>query len=368
MNRQMNLKVNIINEKGIIIASAFPERIGDFHMIAHEIIEKEQSISITSSPSDDLIGVHSPGVNMRLVCGGRTIGVIGVSGIPDEILNLAKMVKLTFETMYEMQKSMQLHFENALSDLSFSLFYEEPINQYNIKKTAEKLRIRDHCPRIPIYISSVSSHIMQQFTDWYSSCPLYHSRDIILPLDSGILFCKSLDKYESDSPHQYAGRCVDVIKNGFFSSAKQNFAHQRYYISTVFEDFCDYRILQRCFHLLSKRTASQPDDIYYMMDYLIFFLVHENREFLAPFFSGADKMIKNYLEPEQFMETVSGLIQNDMNATSSASQLHLHKNSMLARIRKMKETLGINPLSSTRDAVYLAVLYELLYGINAEID
>ena len=79
-------------------------------------------------------------------------------------------------------------------------------------------------------------------------------------------------------------------------------------------------------------------------------------------------MIKNYLEPEQFMETVSGLIQNDMNATSSASQLHLHKNSMLARIRKMKETLGINPLSSTRDAVYLAVLYELLYGINAEID
>ena len=49
MYRQMNLKVNVMNEKGVILASATPERVGDFHMCAYEIIQKGLNMSVTET-------------------------------------------------------------------------------------------------------------------------------------------------------------------------------------------------------------------------------------------------------------------------------------------------------------------------------
>lgn len=37
MEQTMNLKVNVMDEHGIIVASASKERVGDFHLIAYDL-------------------------------------------------------------------------------------------------------------------------------------------------------------------------------------------------------------------------------------------------------------------------------------------------------------------------------------------
>ena len=101
IQQSMKLKVNVMDEKGVIIASTSKERVGDFHICAYEIIQKELPMLVTTEPTRELIGVNAPGVNLRLTSSNETIGVIGVSGDPEKITDIAKMVKLTFETMYQ---------------------------------------------------------------------------------------------------------------------------------------------------------------------------------------------------------------------------------------------------------------------------
>ena len=140
MEQTMNLKVNVMDERGIIVASASKERVGDFHLVAYEIIQKDLPMLITREPTKELIGVNAPGVNLRLTSSNETIGVIGVSGNPDEVTELAKLVKLTFETMYEYEykKNLAVKGKSGVWNFAHALLLETPLNEYSIKKIATK--------------------------------------------------------------------------------------------------------------------------------------------------------------------------------------------------------------------------------------
>lgn len=57
------------------------------------------------------------------------------------------------------------------------------------------------------------------------------------------------------------------------------------------------------------------------------------------------------------METVKWLLASDMKLDVAAKHLHLHKNSVIARLKKIKEILNINPISSPHDMALLQYLY-----------
>lgn len=61
IQQSMKLKVNVMDEKGVIIASTSKERVGDFHICAYEIIQKELPMLVTTEPTRELIGVNAPG-------------------------------------------------------------------------------------------------------------------------------------------------------------------------------------------------------------------------------------------------------------------------------------------------------------------
>ena len=119
------------------VASTSKERIGDFHLVAYEIIQKGLPMLVTHEPTKELIGVNMPGVNLRLTSSNETIGVIGVSGNPDEVTELAKLVKLTFETMYEYEykKNLAVKGKSGVWNFAHALLNETPLNQKGSRKT-----------------------------------------------------------------------------------------------------------------------------------------------------------------------------------------------------------------------------------------
>ncbi len=357
MNRQMGIKINVMNEHGVIIASASPERIGDFHMCAYEIIEQGLNISITEKPTRDLIGVNAPGVNMRLTNNNETIGVIGVSGKPDEVLNLAKMVKLTFETMYEYEykRKKQADTRDILSQFSYTLILDTPSNPTKISNSAKKLGFRDNYARIPVYLTGFGNSSVLHFLEWYASSSLSRPQDILLPLDQGLLLCKTWNKHEITDLETFINDCIQHIEEAFSSEC-------RFYVAPVQTQFADYHNLYAFFQLLVGRTMDTPQKVYHLTDYLLYFLVQETSEHIRPLLSWFCKEAEKKLDLNQFSETVSGLLQTDMRAEAAAELLHLHKNSVLARVKKIKETLHLSPLTSTKDAVLLMAVYEMLNG------
>lgn len=365
----MNLKVNVMDEHGIIVASASKERVGDFHLIAYEIIQKELPMLITYEPTKELIGVNAPGVNLRLTSSNETIGVIGVSGNPDEVADMAKLVKLTFETMYdyEYKKNLAVKGKSGIWNFAHALLTETPLNEYSIKKIAAKLGYNDQYPRLPVYIHLHSEYrgtVIQHFLDTVASLSCYQRHDIILPVDKGIFYLKACKKQASVNDfldRQQIAHFIQVLDTEFFSRERTGDESLTYHVlvGPVQTEFATYQRLYHDFLWLEKeQRGNLTETIHYLSDWLPELIASQvSLDFLEPLFSWYYSRICENMEPEFFMETVKWLLISDMKLDTAAQYLHLHKNSVIARLKKIKELLNISPVTSPHDMALLQYLY-----------
>jgi len=59
----------------------------------------------------------------------------------------------------------------------------------------------------------------------------------------------------------------------------------------------------------------------------------------------------------QFLETIEALLQHNMNIRDAAEHLFVHHNTVVFRINRIKELLGIDPLQKNRDLALLTTLF-----------
>ena len=99
--------INIMNEAGIIIASTDPSRLGSFHEAAYLLVSK-QTPTLDIYQDGDYLGTKH-GVNLTIQYRHKTVGVVGITGRPDEVRLPAQLLKASIEGLleYEYQKQMQ---------------------------------------------------------------------------------------------------------------------------------------------------------------------------------------------------------------------------------------------------------------------
>ena len=131
--------VNIMNERGIIIASRNPERVGTFHEIAYDIITQNKPM-IEVTTADEFLGVQ-PGVNLLLLHEGKGVGVIGVTGNPAEVKSIAMIIKMSMESMleYEHEKELSSRRRNQKEKFAYQLIYENNPDIQSLRLLAQKL-------------------------------------------------------------------------------------------------------------------------------------------------------------------------------------------------------------------------------------
>ena len=92
----INHNINVMDEHGTIIAGLEPARVGTLHRGAQRVVAERRSVLITvpeSGTSD------RPGANEPLMIDGRLRGVVGVTGDPQEVAPLARVVALTVQLL-----------------------------------------------------------------------------------------------------------------------------------------------------------------------------------------------------------------------------------------------------------------------------
>ncbi|KAF0824865.1 sugar diacid recognition domain-containing protein [Cytobacillus firmus] len=82
----------VANTCGVIIASTDAGRIGNFHEGALLTIKHKEKLIITRKDQSRLQGVKA-GINLPIFFKGETVGVIGITGNPDEISPFAEIIR-----------------------------------------------------------------------------------------------------------------------------------------------------------------------------------------------------------------------------------------------------------------------------------
>lgn len=96
----LNKKLNIMNNKGIIIASSDNKRINTFHEGAFKIINEQLKELSVFEKDLDLQGTY-PGLNFPIEINGEIVGVVGITGNTDETRSFGNIVKKMTEILIE---------------------------------------------------------------------------------------------------------------------------------------------------------------------------------------------------------------------------------------------------------------------------
>ena len=94
--------INIMDESGVIIASRDEKRIGTYHEAADRIIRGKEEIVVIED--DKIYPGVLPGINMAIMVNGRKEGVVGVTGDPGRIHEVAMVTRLAIEAMLKYEK------------------------------------------------------------------------------------------------------------------------------------------------------------------------------------------------------------------------------------------------------------------------
>ncbi|MFF8959780.1 CdaR family transcriptional regulator [Streptomyces sp. NPDC014894] len=95
---RLGVNVNIMDEHGTITASSDRSRVGTRHEGALQVLETGLPLSVTGDEARALGGTRA-GVNLPLRLGGEVVGVVGVSGEPHEVGEIARAISRLAELM-----------------------------------------------------------------------------------------------------------------------------------------------------------------------------------------------------------------------------------------------------------------------------
>lgn len=140
--RHLEYNINIMNDKGIIIASKDESRIGNFHEVAFKMLEGTRDTGVVTEPGK-FLGTK-PGVNLFIDYKNKHVGVICVTGNPENVHAFANLVKTSMEAMleYELQMDTERRRKDKTEQFLYYMLFDEDTDLGVAENMARNLRSR----------------------------------------------------------------------------------------------------------------------------------------------------------------------------------------------------------------------------------
>ncbi|WP_165088927.1 CdaR family transcriptional regulator [Neisseria yangbaofengii] len=151
--------VNIMDIKGRIIASGDEKRIGGIHDGALLALSQGRIVDIDEQITKNLHGVR-PGINLPLRLDGETVGVIGLTGDPENLREFGRLVCMTAEMMLEQARLFEMLAQDARlkEELILNLISTEKISP-SMNEWAKRLGVDLSTPRVVCIIEVDTGHL-----------------------------------------------------------------------------------------------------------------------------------------------------------------------------------------------------------------
>lgn len=335
--------INVMNAAGTIIGSGEAERIGQKHDGAVLALNHGDSLELDEQSCQSLQGVK-PGINMLLHFKGEVVGVVGVTGKPEQIRAFAQLVKVTAELTIEQASLVeQLQWDRRHQEEFVSAWLNQQLNDSDLHDWAQRLCIDLVTQRVAVVIELIADNAPVSLSKVREVVDvLYRSEDkplvaimsmneivVLKPLrssstsnsDQSVLerIQRRLTANQIDDVRLAIGQYFDGAKQLplSYQSAKQVLAvGRRSHPEQTTLSFSEYRIPV----LLAPLADSwQGEQLAQAMTSL----------------ASADKS-------GQLVKTLEAYFHANGNANDCANALFIHRNTLRYRLDKISEVTGIS--------------------------
>ena len=364
--------INIMDQNGFIIGTGDKSRLNQFHEGAALVIKNKEKILIYSENKNHLIGVK-PGVNLPIEENNEIIGVVGITGNPDEVGPFGEIIKMTVEMMLHQEfllKKIDLERQardNFIHDLisgrvgnDRELFIARghlvgyditiarvalSVNIYRFEKTARK-SIEEHSglKEGEIYLQRLKNDILRVIRTIFQHQP----QDIVSYVGGDrFVILKTINIKEK--PEILRDKLINIskkIKDSIFS--KRNFVASigiGEYYPGIRGTMYSYREACRALEIGDK--VNSKIGIYHISDLGIYRLFAEvspeiRDEYVQHIFNSNISEKRKELKPV-FWETLEVFFEYNMNITNTAKAIFVHRNTLIYRLEKVKQVTGLDP-------------------------
>jgi len=346
--------INIMNEQGIIIASRDPGRIGSFHEVAYYIVTSSEDVVLTSD-EEDYPGVR-PGINMVINLDGKREGVVGITGKPEEVKPIAMITKMAIEAMlkYEMQQIQRNKRLTRKERFLTLLTHEEYSDPSLLRSIARELNYSENLVRIPIlcHVDDVSA---ASFLDMIKLGECHSPEDISFVLDDEhILIFKTIPE-QSKLFADYKYVIAEYLSHALQWIRRQD-KNCKFYIGSFQESFSQYYYAYMHCKWLEETVETKSVAAFFYDhtgDYMRSMLSMQKMQQMYNVY--ADKLGEEFLSG--YVEIMGALIRTNYNLAEASRRLFMHKNTLLYRYNKIKDTLNANPIADPEARYLLEGLY-----------
>ncbi|MFO1444803.1 helix-turn-helix domain-containing protein [Bacillus sp. Bva_UNVM-123] len=327
MNR-LNRNINIMDENGTIIASGDLQRVNKAHYGAIEVLRSGMPLIIRENEQKHWEGAR-PGINLPIQFQNDMIGVMGITGNSDEIMEFGELVKMITEMIIQQSFLMkQLEWKQHMKELIFEEVISFPLNMDSIMNRLQLIEVQ-LCPPYQVAMINLElfhvkkSELFQLLEHFFNP-----KHTLIGFLNANLLFIVNSKMKEADF---IAKLCKSLkIINAKGIEAKIGMGLQVMELAHI-------KHYEEALSSLKASTLEMPIIAY--ADIEIQALLEQINKRSRQQFSTR---ILNNLS-EKLIQTVEQFIAHNLNISDCAKSMFIHRNSLIYRIKQIKEKTGYDP-------------------------
>lgn len=154
------LGILITDRDGMVIGSSDPRRVGTFHEASVEVIERQLPASHDARQAAALQGVK-PGLTLPIVVDGVAVGTVGITGAPGRVRGFGPLVRRHTEILLQHGEALrsQLLRERGVDELvrAIANFDADMVEPDILRSRARELGFTLDLPRTAILFAAVST-------------------------------------------------------------------------------------------------------------------------------------------------------------------------------------------------------------------
>ncbi len=390
VDKTMNIlgkNINIMDENGVIIGSGDKSRLNQYHEGAAKVIKEGKKLEIYSKDINHLVGAK-PGINLPIEHNNKIIGVVGITGEPNEVSPFGEVIKMTVEMMLQQEfllKELQLEQqaqENFIQDLisgrigsDSDLFITRgQIVGYDVliprvalvmdiyqfeKTTKQSLQTFKGLKEGEIYLQRLKNDVLKTikgiFVDTPQEIVSYTGGDRFVVLktinlkDSGEILRKKLFRIGKKIENIISQKMKFKVTIGIGEYHKD--------IDGLSKSFKEAtQALDVGSRLLGAGDTYHIDNL--GIGKLLAEIKKESQKEFIEKTIYSTKSDKGKKINEFLLETLQAFFDNNLSITQTAKALFIHRNTLLYRLEQVRKITSLNP-KKFDDAVQLRIALKM---------
>lgn len=335
--------INIMDQKGIIIASTEKHRIGDFHQGASEVLATGKPVRIKKEDLPRYPGTKE-GYNMPIFLNDEIIGVVGIFGCEEEVQSIANLLRVyVTQSFSQLQMTQKQNLEAELrNQLLRLLLFGGKSQKEMIIKLCGMLDLQLEFPvRIILLYERAAERNMKHLLDYHQFIQnliwknvLDRRRDVfgIQNADYVILLGGSGELLETrkrlDKLLQEIER--EAVWNAAVSSPCRN-------MEEVSEGMKKVSVLRNRRGGMIQNLEEHTCRMQYLMGR---FTVQDGARTVVRMLRRLEDQ-HGEKQAEQLLQTAQVYYEYGGSVAKAAEKLNLHKNTLLYRMKQLYQTLEL---------------------------